>query len=615
MDSIKVTFQPSGRAVRVSAGATVREAALQAGIAMDYPCGGQGTCGKCRVRVLSDHAAATPSERGLLSPEDLARGIRLACQCAVRGPMAVELGDSAPAALHKVLTGAADTFPRAEDPPIRKRYVELAPPSLEDGLPDAERLCAAAGAAHVAPTLLRDLPRALRDAEFRGTAVVADDTLIGFEPGDTAAHCYAVAFDIGTTTLVAELIDLAAGAIVARSSKMNPQTIYGDDVLSRIGYAGRGEAALEEIHRCVTGAVDAMLAELCAAAGIESSEVYEVCFAGNTTMQHLLAGLDPAALGCVPFVPAVGDAVELPAAAIGVVANPRARAYVHPVIGGFVGGDTVAGISVTRLEEARDPVMLVDIGTNGEIALFHDGELLCASCATGPAFEGARISCGMRAAAGAIEEVRFEEDVRLRVIGDVAPTGLCGSALIDAAAELLRSGLLLSQGMLLPPDSLPDALPDALRARVVLEEDGPAFVLATADESGTGRPVILTQRDIRELQLATGAIRAGISILLKRAGLEVCRLGRLYVAGAFGNYVRLSSAQRMGLLPEGLDEARFEFVGNTSLVGARLAAASLGARRRAQTLARRAAHVELSLDPDFQMEFAMAMFFPEMGET
>ncbi|MCR4414020.1 MAG: ASKHA domain-containing protein [Thermoguttaceae bacterium] len=381
-------------------------------------------------------------------------------------------------------------------------------------------------------------------------------------------------------------------------------------MLSRILHAQR-PGGLDDLRQAVVRAIDAMIGELAAEAGITREHIYEVVFSGNTTMQELLCGVDPRFLGEVPFVPATSDPVRVAAAELGLGIHPRGRAYVLPVIGGFVGGDTVAGILATRLDRSSGPTLLIDIGTNGEIVLWADGKLSAASTAAGPAFEGARISQGMRASAGAIEKVVVRDgDLHINVIGDVPPVGLCGSALIDAAAEFLRHGLMTSDGRLVPPAGLPPSLSPELRRRVLAEDGKTSVVLAWEADSGNGRAVALSQRDVRELQLASGAIRAGTAILLKRAGLKPADLEAVLIAGGFGNFIRRSNAQRIGLLPGEIPRHRIRYQGNTSLAGARLVAVSETARRTAEDLARRTEHVDLSSDPDFRWSFAESMIFP-----
>ena len=608
---IPVKFEPQGKTVFVLKGANVVEAAANAGIMLDMPCGGQGTCGKCRVRILENACEPTDVERNLLSPEDLADGVRLACQTCVCGPTTIEVPEtSVLASTFQILGAGEGGVTDVSDVAVRKRYVELPVPTREDEAPDLDRLQSEVGPCSVALDLLRAIPGRMREWGYRGTAVLADHRLIDFEGGNTESECYAAAFDIGTTTLVGVLLDLTTGRECASVSRMNPQTSHGDDVLSRILFA-REHDGLAELHEVVLAEVNDMLAALCDQAGAPPERIYEATFAGNTTMQHLLEGVDPTALGAVPFTPAIGHSLLLRASDLGLAIHPRGRAYIYPVIGGFVGGDIVAGIVATRLADTDGPAAMVDIGTNGEIVVCHGDQMMAASTAAGPAFEGARIKHGMRASAGAIEKVVFDGDLRVNVVGGVPPVGLCGSAIVDVAAELLRSGILMREGLLLAGDDLPPGLPEPIRDRIIETDDGPAFVLATADESGIDGPVLLTQKDVRELQLATAAIRAGFAILVQRVGLEVTDLEHVLIAGGFGNFIRRSNAQRIGLLPNALERRRISFVGNASLAGARLAAASQGVRQRAEDLARHIKHVDLSMDPAFHTEYIEAMFFPD----
>ncbi len=605
----RVTFEPHGRAVFVLTGTKVVEAAGRGGLTIDTPCGGAATCGKCRVRIRGKVCAPTAEERARLSEAELADGWRLACQSSICGECIVEVPETSLfAGQHQILEDAQTGSETDVLPAVRKQYVQLAEPSLDDDVPDLLRLQAAVGPVEAGLDVIRHLGRRLREGGFAGTAALTDHHLIDFEPGDTTGRCHGAAFDIGTTTVVGSLLDLVTGREVAIDSAMNSQVRFGDDVLSRIEL-GSDPAGLEELRTEILKTVGSILGRLCEQARVGREEIYEITFAGNTTMQHLLCGIDPAQLGCVPFVPAYGRSLIIPAADLGIAIHPRAQAVVFPVIGGFVGGDTVAGMVSTRLGEGQGPELMVDIGTNGEIVLAVEDKLWASSTAAGPAFEGARISCGMRATAGAIEKVVFDDGIHYSVIGHVEPVGLCGSGLVDLTAELLRSGLVNSVGRMLPPDELPDGAGEALARRAVLDGGQPAFVLAEPTDDSPG--VVLRQKDIRELQLATGAIRAGITILLKQAGLSVGDLKRVLIAGGFGSFIRRNNAQRIGLLPPGIDHSRIHYVGNASLAGAKWALVSTNARNRGEHLARLARHVELSRDTDFQMEFAEAMIFPD----
>jgi uncharacterized 2Fe-2S/4Fe-4S cluster protein (DUF4445 family) len=548
---VPVTFLPAGRTVYVLAGTRIIEAAAEAGIILDSPCGGEGICGKCRVRLENPFLEPGQAEKIFFLPDEIRLGFRLACQTELRQPMTVFVPEtSLVAAKHQILV-----------------HIEK-------------------------------------------TAVTAEDRPIGLEQGVAAAGQFAVAFDIGTTTLAAMLLEANMKSERAVVSRLNPQTRFGDDVLSRIFFARENPQGLQILHESIARAVNEMIGELCSQAGIKQDDISVLTFSGNTTMQHLLCRVDTSSLGTMPFVPASRFGISYSAGELRLHVNPHARAYVFPIIGGFVGGDTVAGILATELTNRPGPALLVDIGTNGEIVLWAGGKLTAASTAAGPAFEGARISCGMRGSIGAIEKVIVDGRLRINVIGNAAPAGLCGSGLIDLAAELLRHKILSPQGKLLPPDQLPgDVLPD-LRRRIVLNDGKVAFMLVSEEESATGKALVLTQRDFRELQLAAGAIRAGIGILLNHAGLKPQDLQEVFIAGGFGNFIRRSNAQRIGLLPDQIEHHRIYYRGNTSLAGARLAALSLRARRLAEDIARQTEHVDLSNDPGFQETFAEAMIFP-----
>lgn len=611
-NELKVVFQPGGRTVHVLKGTLLLEAAARAGIILQSPCGGKGTCGKCAVRVTAGVCAPTAACQQFFSDAQLKKGMRLACQARISEDCVLEI----PAASRfektsKILT---TTHGRkvAVKPAVWKKYVELPTPTCEDSAADLRRLEQVIGKIRVTLDTLRRVPAALRAQQFRGTAVVGDKRLLDFEPGDTATACYGVAFDLGTTTLVGVLLNTQTGEELAVAATLNPQVPMGDDVISRISRVRDNPKALEELQGVAIRAFNDIITELAGQAGIKAGNIYEISVAGNTTMQHLFCGVSPAALGEVPFPPAFSRALLLDARELGLQAHPNARVYVFPNIGGFVGGDTVAGILATALHQAKKPTILVDIGTNGEIVLVHDGKMLSCSTAAGPAFEGARISAGMRATNGAIEKVvRNGTDLVFNVIGNVKPTGLCGTALIDLAAELLRYGVIDSTGRIVDPDEVPAEVPAAVRQRLAPNADGQVDVLLVpAAESGTGEDIVLRQRDVRELQLATAAIRAGILILLKQAGLTVTDVDAVLLAGGFGNFIRRNNARRIGLLPQ-MPTDKIRFVGNTSLMGAKAVILSQDERLQAEEIALASQHVDLSLDPEFQFEFSNAMMLPE----
>lgn len=610
---IKVTFEPSGRSVYVLPDTVLLEAAAEVGLIIETPCGGAHKCGKCAIRVSAGNCPPHPEELKLLGEARIAHGYRLACVARINKPLTIEVPD---AALFQnqaqILT--SDSRDKLEvHPDIRKICVTLTPPGRADTHSDLELLLeslAGSGVTRAALPAIRQLPGALRKQAFKVTAVAAGDALIAVEPGDTTENCYGVAFDIGSTTIVGTLAHLASGRELGIAARMNPQTAYGDDVITRIMKCRNEADGLAHLHAAVIGAVNEIIRELIRKAKIEASMIYAVTIAGNSTMQQIFCGVDPSALGELPFLPAFSDAVRGRATDFNLAIQPEARIYVFPQIGGFVGGDTVAGILATRIDHAREPALLVDIGTNGEIVLACNGELLATSVAAGPAFEGARIVNGMRGAKGAIEKVLFDGDVRWNVIGNVKPSGICGTGLIDAAAEMLRSGILDPSGRILPAGEAPAALPQAIRERLVRHGEQVDFMLVGEGESATGQPLFLYQKDIRELQLANGAIRAGINILLRMAGIKADDLQHIMLAGAFGNFIRRSNARRIGMLPP-IPCHRILFVGNTASFGAKRALLSAREQEYAAGIIRKVRHVDLSLDPEFQLEFGAAMIMPD----
>ena len=611
MSEIPVTFQPSGRTVYVLPGTVLLEAAAQAGLAVQTPCGGAGTCGKCRVQFLAEPVAVPPptdGDRRAFSAEQLAAGWRLACRHVLTQPTRVFVP---PESVYGTAAQILTADPRVKldlRPAVRRRVVRLTPPTMADPRDDLARLREALGdKAVVAAPLLRQLPRLLRQSDWVVTVTQANGKIIDIAPGDAASAPLGAAFDIGTTTLVGTLMNLATGEELAVAARINPQVAFGDDVLARIQLAREHPDGLAKLHTAIVTAIGEMLAEMAADASVTPRDICELSIAGNTTMQLLFAGVWPGPLGEIPFAPGFCESLMLDAADFSLPMHPRGRVYLLPSIGGFLGGDTMAGILATDLAELPGNNLLIDIGTNGEIVLASGGVLRAASTAAGPAFEGARIAMGMRAAAGAIEKVLIDGDVQINVIGNVPAVGLCGTALIDAAAGLLRVGLVESTGRMLGEDELPASLSPALRARVRGKGAGASFLLTVSDDPATPS-VQLTQRDIRELQLASGAIRAGVAILLDRAGLAAEQLDAVYLAGAFGNYIRRENAKRIGLLPD-VPIERIHFVGNAASMGAKLTLSSTAAREKAAAIARRVEHVDLSADLNFQMKFAEAMIF------
>ncbi|KPJ65600.1 MAG: hypothetical protein AMJ43_10430 [Coxiella sp. DG_40] len=609
----RITFQPSGRSVFVLPGTKITEAAGRAGININTPCGGQGTCGKCRIQITSE-AKETPCqpEKDVFSPEELQQGWRLACQTSTASDMTVYIpDDSLIFASQKILTESRGFGQIQTQPTVRKIYVELSEPTRSDNKPDLERLGEQIGEYKIGLGKLKELPKFLRDNDFKGTAVLLDHNLIDLEPGDTATQCYGAAFDIGTSTIVGSLLDLCNGSEMAVTSGINPQVSYGDYVLSRIKHASSCAGCLQQLHSEIISSISKMIESMCQKSNINREQIYEVVIAGNTTMEHLFCGIDPSSLGQVPFVPVHSKGLMFSASELDLSVNHRGLVYLLPIIGGFVGGDITAGILVTNLASQTNLYLLVDVGTNGEIVLAKNGSIWAASTAAGPALEGARISCGMRATHGAIEKVVFDEDVRYSTISGANPIGMCGSGLIDLTAELLKNGVLSTNGRLLSGDELPVQLPDAVKRRVRKNKDEQAEFLVYEPQKGRkDLSVAITQQDIRELQLAVGAIRAGIEIMLRKTDIKVEDIENIFIAGGFGSFIRRTNAQRIGLIPNSVPHNKISFIGNSSLDGAQLALLSTDARRKAEQIAEKTSHIQLSLDSEFQTEFVNAMVFP-----
>lgn len=608
---VKVTFQPAGQAVYVPAGESVLAAALEAGLELRTPCGGHGTCGSCRVVFVSKAPQATSQEQEHLSEKEIASGVRLACRCRLVDDCVITIPE---ATLRKDSKFLLHGITRDVDlaPGVVKTVVEVGEATLRDQRSDADRLLSAVGdsvpsAKRVTHEALRTLPQVLRAGDPRVTAVVEGSRVLAVERGDTTGALYAAAFDIGTTTVVGMLLDLTTGAEIAVAARTNPQVSYGDDVVSRISFVADG--GLSKLQDAIVGCVNEILDELAGAASISKNSIYQVVLCGNTTMNHLFLGVDPTFVAQAPYVAVLRASVKTIARCFPLNINPAGLVVLFPNVAGFVGGDTVAMMLASDFGHSDRLRMAVDIGTNGEVVIGTRGHLLCASAAAGPAFEGARIRHGMRAAAGAIEAVVIEDGhLVIETIGDEPAVGLCGTGLIDAVAALLDAGLIDDTGRLLSAGEVAD-VSEGLRSRLLENSDGPLFVLADMDKDGAKRQVALSQRDIRELQLAKGAIIAGIGILMKEYGATADDLDEVMLAGAFGNYIRKESALRIGLLPP-VPPEKVTQIGNAAGTGAKLVALDRDLLREAEDLSLEARYVELAGRGDFQMIFAEAMLFP-----
>jgi uncharacterized 2Fe-2S/4Fe-4S cluster protein (DUF4445 family) len=607
---VGLRFEPAGIAVRVPPDVTVFDAASWNGIAIDSTCGGHGTCKKCRVRVVEGAIPVTPLDTRAFGQGELEDGWRLACRAVAGEDLAV-------------VVPPLETRPKAATvgvgrqvilrPALQKRYVELEEPSLADQRSDLRRLYDAMDDLELRadPAVLRTLPRVLRDSAFRVTAVVVDDLLIGVEPGDTTGRLHGIAFDLGTTTVVATLLDLGTGTPVAVCSLLNRQQPFGADVISRISATMVDPTALERLQLLVRETLQELALEVCDQGSVEPAEVYEVALAGNVTMTELVLGIDPEPVGVAPFIMATAEYPEMRAGELGLSLHPGARATVFPAFGAYVGGDIVAGLLASGMTRDRRLRLFIDVGTNCEIALGSAERLLCTAAPAGPAFEAAQVRWGMRAAPGAIEAVRVDgDDLELQVIGDVVPAGICGSGLVDAVAELAGAGLIDASGRFVSSDDLGAVAPRLAERLVMLESGERIFVLYWGGEPGDlGGAVCVTQRDVRELQFAKAAIATGWRLLTEELGVSETEIQQVLLAGSFGSYLSPASAVRIGLVPR-LPLTRIVSAGNVAGEGAKMALLSLQERHAAHAMLEEIEYVELSDRPDFNDRFLEELAFP-----
>ena len=599
---LEVTYLPFARSTRVPPGTTLFSAAHWIGLPIDSTCGGRGTCGKCKVRVLGEPTEVTTADHRQLTQEEIAAGWRLSCQARIHEDVAVEVPQ-----LLRVPKAATMGLGRLVilDPNVRKVYLELEPPSLHDQRSDVVRLRDALTVEGHDMTaevpVLRSLPTVLRAADFRVTAVLAGERLVAVEPGDTTGECYGIAFDVGTTTLVGTLMNLRTGMAAAVHSTLNGQAPFGADVISRISHAMNGAEAVLELRSAVVATMNDVIAHVYREAGVSADRTYEAVVVGNVTMLHLLLGIDPAPIAVMPFTPAFMEPLLVPAAEVGLDIHPHGYLQTLPALGAYVGADIVAGVLATNIAREDKLRVFVDVGTNGEIVIGGSQRSLATAAPAGPAFEGSQIKCGMRATDGAIEGVQLTDRVELQVIGgDLPPIGICGSGLVDAVAQLLLAGLLDHSGRMRARDDVPHhPLADRL-----FEVDGVrAFLLAEG--------VYLSQRDIRELQFAKGSIATGIRVLMDILGVSDADIDEVLLGGSFGSYLNPESAKIIGLVPA-VDVAKIIAVGNSAGEGAKIALLSYRERQVAFELPSRLEYIELSGRTDFNDTFVEVLKFPKL---
>jgi uncharacterized 2Fe-2S/4Fe-4S cluster protein (DUF4445 family) len=617
-----VRFLPDDASATIPQGETILKAAEAAGVFVNSICGGDGLCGKCRVVVREGDVSSRPT--ALLDRDEIRAGYVLACGTQVMGDLRVEIPEETR------LTGktgftAEETLRFGKgssqrsgvktyefSPLSRKLFLSMSPPSLDDNLGDLERVYRAIEEQAAAPVMqtglftVRSLPRLLRENSFRVTATTGRRgktvEVVQVEAGDTTRRNFGVALDIGTTTVVANLVDLGSGETVSRKATYNSQIRYGEDVITRIMHTVEEPDGLGKLHDAVIGDVNNVVSAMAEESGVSHQEITHMVAAGNTTMVHLFLGMEAENIRKEPYIPNANLVPVVRAAEAGVSINGRGLLCTLPGAGPFVGSDITADIIACSMHEHPDLSLLMDLGTNGEIVLGNSEWLMCCSASAGPAFEGGGLRCGIRATEGAIERVAINALGRFscKVIGTTRPRGICGSGLIDLAAELFKAGAVDKSGRFLRDGPVP-GLRDG--------EAGPEMVVVPASESATGRDITVNEDDLAIFIRSKGAIYTAAEALLVRMGLAFPDVQRVFISGGFGNYVDVGNAVLIGLFPD-LPAERFQFIGNGSLIGARTCLLSAEALADAEAVAGRMTYVDLSTDPVFMNEYSSSLFLP-----
>jgi len=629
MEKAIVVFQPDNVITEVELGTSLLEAAKKAGIKIESLCGGKGTCGKCKLIVDSGaenldgptYEELSAIKNGKFSQKLLDSGYRFACSVKVKnnkkffsdssigGHVILTVPAESRLGAQKILVEGFEKRVRA-DPLVNKYFVEMPKPSLAKATPDLERATSTLkglglGDLEIIHDALKKLPDSLRTRDWKSTFVIWDDReIISIEPGDTVKRKFGLAVDIGTTTIVGYLVDLNNGKLIGIGSILNPQISLGEDVITRITYCIQNAKGLDKINKVIVDGLNEVIEEACSKAKVKKDEIYEVTVVGNTAMHHLFLKLNPKFLALSPFTPVLKRGLDIKACNLGIKVNPGANVHILPVIAGFVGADTVGVLLSTNIYKEPELTLATDIGTNGEIMLGNKDAMEVCSAAAGPAFEGAHLKQGMRGEPGAIEKISIDAntlDVNYGTIDDLPPRGICGSGIVDAIAEMFLAGVLTRTG---------NINADIKNQRIRRTKNVLEFVLAWADETAKGvGDLAITQGDVREIQLAKAAIYAGAKIMMKRRHAEEKDIERVYLAGAFGNYIDKVNAKIIGLYPD-VPGDKVKSVGNAAGMGAKHALISRGKREEAEIIAKRTNYLELTIAPQFKDEFIAAMYLP-----
>ncbi len=616
MGNHTIHFLPADRSVDVAEGTTIAAAAQQADVSITNLCGGEGVCGKCRVQVTKGRAQAEEHAKGFFSQDQIMKGYVLACQTEIHDDLEIVIPAESRLDASKIMTGGeGGAMGEMElNPIVKKFYLALAAPTPEDNVPDVERIARELRKVlgwhrfDIPLDCLQTLSTKLRENDWKVTVTVARhaDTyrILQIEPFDTAKSHYGLAVDVGTTTVVAQLLDLNTGAVLDVEGCHNSQASFGEDVISRVIFAC-GKDGLAPIQNAVVKNINTLIGKLVKKRGISREEIDVMVAAGNTTMSHLLLGLTPCSIRLDPYVPTTDEFPQMRASEIGIRINPRGILEVMPCVASYVGGDIVAGVLASGLSEDEAVKCLIDIGTNGEIAIGNRDWLVCCSASAGPAFEGGGTRCGMRATDGAIEKVVIEDGVlRYETIGGKKPRGICGSGLIDCIYELVKNNIIGQDGKF-------DREQKDDRLRI---EDGiPEYIIADAKDTETGSHVVITESDIDNLIKSKGAVFAAIKSLIDYIGLGFDTIDTLYVAGGFGSFLNIPKSVAIGLLPD-IPLQKIKFIGNSSLTGARACLLSESAFETCLNISRSMTNIELSTHQPFTDEYIAALFLPHTND-
>lgn len=626
MSRHRITFLPEKTSLEVDAGTTIAEAAQRAGIFLKNLCGGEGVCGECRVQVRKGKVPDKASGSAFFSEQERNEGFVLACQTGISGPMEVEIPLTSRLEEAQIMTGAGrggeepgDEVPLAQaaavslpllKPLVRKIYLELPAPTMGDNITDIERVSRELRrkigwhSYDIALNCLQNLANILRGHDWKVTATVVKDKdryrIQDIEPGNRTHHNFGIAVDVGTTTVVVQLIDLRTGKIMAVDGTHNLQAQFGEDVISRMIYACNKDG-MTPMHQAIVENINTLIASVSQRAGVSPKEITALVAAGNTTMSHFLLNLIPCSIRLEPYVPTADIYPQVLAKDVGIHVNPWGIMETMPSVASYVGGDIVAGVFAAGITDHSTVSALIDIGTNGEIAIGNNEWLVCCSASAGPAFEGGGTRCGMRATRGAIEKVNLADgNLSIETIGKVKPRGICGSGLIDCISELVKNHVIGADGKFHTDREDP---------RLGFQDGIPHYVIARAEESETGQPIVITQTDIENLLKSKGAVFAAMKCLMDYIGFSFEQLDSLYVAGGFGNYLNIPKAIAIGLLPD-IALEKIQFIGNSSLTGARLSLVSEAAFDKCLNISKSMTNIELSHYPPFMDEFVAALFLP-----